>query len=122
MKIPRIPITRVKIPMMEKITVQLDGLSKSRNIKPPKTTRTDTKGIIAFIPSAAPLFLELVESVSQALKAASFAVEPKKVITQSSIIAKVTPTEAAETAIGKALLISSCFKNTKLKIEIPHRI
>ena len=119
---PSTPITSVSAPITENITVQLLSLSRSKNIKPPNTTSTATSGIIAFIPSARPRFSLSVESVSHALNAASFAVEPKNVITQSRIIASDTPTVAADVVIAKVFSIKSVFKNTKLKIEMPHRI
>ena len=119
MKKPIIPTARVSAPIIEKITVQLASLSRSKNINPPKTTRTETRGIMAFIPSAFPLFEESVESVSQALNAASFAVEPKSVITQSRIIVSATPTVIADTVAGINFPIISVRRSTKLKMEIP---
>ena len=116
-KKPAIPIAVVNPPMTAKITLQLPGCSKSKNIKPPKTTKMLTSGIIALIPSAAPRFEESVESVNQALNAASLAVEPKNVITQSIIIVRLTPTVAAETVIPKVLLIISSRRKIKLKME-----
>ena len=50
--------------------------------------------------------VELELSVSQALKHASLAVEPKKVITQSIIMTRDTPMEAAEMVIGNKLSIT----------------
>ena len=79
-----------------------------------------TNGIIELIPSAAPRFVLSVESVTQALKAASFADEPKNVIMQSNIMVSVAPKAAAEVTIGNTEEIISVFKNIKLKIEIPH--
>lgn len=76
-KIPRIPTRITTTPMIEKMIVQLEDFSRSKNIKPPKTTSIATSGIIEFIPSTEPLFVESVLSVIHALNAASFAVEPK---------------------------------------------
>ena len=104
-KKPSIPIIVTRVPIIAKMTDQLSDFSKSKNINPPNTTSILTSGIIAFIPSAAPRFEESVESVSQALKAASLALEPKKVITQSRMIVRLTPKDAAEAAIGKMWLI-----------------
>ena len=50
----------------------------------------EINGIIELIPSILPRFSLSPLSVSQALYAASLAVEPKKVITQSITIVKVT--------------------------------
>ena len=61
-------------------------------------------------------------SVSQALKAASFALDPKNVITQSRIITREIPMLAAETAAGKSASIISRRINTNEIIETPHRI
>ena len=120
MKKPKMPMAAVSTPMMAKISVQLEACSKSKNIKPPKTTRILTRGIMALMPSAAPRLEGSVESVSQALKAASLAVEPKKVITQSKIMVRLMPTVAALTAIPKVLLMISSRRRIKLKMEIPH--
>ena len=73
------------------------------------------------IPSAAPRLVSFVESVSQALKQASLAAEPKKVITQSMIIVRLTPTEAAE-ARGNSFPMISTRIREKLRMEMPHRI
>jgi hypothetical protein len=80
------------------------------------------RGIIALIPSAAPLFELGTDSVSHALKQASFALEPKNVITQSIIIVRLTPTLAAETTEGKRAFIISTLINAKEIIEMPQRI
>lgn len=61
----------------------------------PNTTSIATSGITARTDSTRPRLLLLVTSVTQALKAASLALLPKKVITQSSTI---TVTAAACTA------------------------
>ena len=78
-----------------------------------------TSGIMAFMPSAEPLFVESVESVSHALKQASFAEELKNVMTQSMIITAETPTDIAETAEGKSFSITSVRMSAKLQMEIP---
>ena len=87
-----------------------------------KTTKIAISGIIEFIPSAFPLSSLVTLSVSHALKHASFADEPKKVITQSIIITSVTQTADADAAIGKSAPIISTLISAKLRIEIPQRI
>jgi len=121
-KKPRIPMTVTIAPMTVNIIVQLCDLFKSKNINPPNTRSIDTKGIIEFIPSAAPLFVESVESVSHALNAASFAAEPKNVITQSSRMVSVTPSDVTETAMGNNVPNVCVFNATKLNIETPQRM
>ena len=74
------------------------------------------------MPSAAPRLVESVESVSHALNAASFAVEPKKVITQSRMIVSEIHTAVRLAVIAAAGFITPFDKNTKLKIEIPHKM
>ena len=74
------------------------------------------------MPSAAPLFVESVESVSHALNAASFAAEPKNVITQSSKMVRATPSEVTETAMGNSVPRVFVFSATKLNMEIPHKM
>ena len=101
------------------IDVQLDCKLRSKAIKPPKTTRIDTSGIIAFIPSAAPLLVSSVLSVSHALNAASFALEPKKVIIQSKAMTSEAPTVAAEAVAGITAEIKSVLISEKQSIEIP---
>ena len=108
--------------MMAKIQVQLDSLDRSKNINPPKTTKIARRGIMELMPSAAPRLVLSVESVSQALKAASLAVEPKKVMTQSRMMTKETPTAAADVAMGKRAPMMSVFKSIKLKMEMHQRM
>ena len=81
-----------------------------------------TSGIMALMPSAVPRLVASVLSVSQALKAASLADEPKKVIRQSSTMTSDTPSEAAEAADGNAALIKSSRKSVKPRIEMPQRM
>ena len=76
-------------------------------------------GIMALTPSAAPRFVASVESVSHALKQASLAEEPKNVITQSMIITRETPTEAADVVVGMNFSIISVRIMAKERIEIP---
>ena len=110
------------MPIIANITDQLEDSSRLKPINPPNTTKIAIRGIIALIPSALPRLEASVESVSQALNAASLAVEPKNVITQSSIIVKETPKLAAETVKGNSLFIVSIFNAEKLKIETPQSI
>ena len=107
--------------MIIKIALQSFALDRSKPIKPPNTTRIAISGIIALMPSALPCPPSCVASVSQALKAASFAVEPKKVITQSNTITSDTPALAAAAALKKRVRISIRIK-AKAAMEIPHRI
>ena len=116
------PIKVTTTPIMVKIAVQEADLSRSNAINPPKTTKIETSGIIALTPSAAPRFELSVLSVSHALNAASFALEPKKVITQSNIITKLAPTAAAETAVGKSTFITSILIKANDKIDMPHNM
>ena len=81
-----------------------------------------TSGIMALMPSTLPRLLSSVTSVSHALKQASLAEEPKKVITQSRMMVMLTPTEAAETTVGNSALITSMRTREKLQMEIPQRI
>ena len=76
-----------------------------------------TRGIIALIPSALPLFDESVISVSHALYAASFALEPKKVITQSIIITSVIQTALTDAA-GKSFPITSTLINANESMDV----
>ena len=99
--------------------VQLFCAFRSRNIKLPNTTRIARSGIIALIPSAFPRLLSSVISVNQALKAASFAVEPKNVIRQSSAMVNEIPRTAAGTVEGTFVRMSSR-RNAKEQTEIPH--
>ena len=57
-----------------------------RPSRAPKTTSMATRGMTASTASTRPRLLSLVTSVTQALKAASLALLPKKVITQSRTI------------------------------------
>ena len=102
--------------------VQLWGALRSNAINPPKTARMATRGIIAFMPSAAPLLELSTLSVSQALKAASFADEPKKVIRQSRIITREIPTDAAEATIGNTAEMTSSLMRINASMEMPQRI
>ena len=122
MNIPKTPTRITHAPIIVNIHVQLLALLRSNAINPPNTASIATSGIIAFSPSAFPLLSLFVLSVSHALKAASFALEPKKVITQSSMITRDTPTAAADTAAGKRASIISARISTKERIDIPHRI
>ena len=113
-------------PMTVKITVQLPSRFWSRPIKPPKTTRIAIRGIMALMPSTAPRLVSSVESVSQALKQASLAEEPKKVMMQSRAMVRVMHSDSA------ALLVDIMGKNRlwtvpsrirpKPRMEIPQRI
>ena len=118
-KKPKTPIKITITPITVKIKVQLLLLSRSRAIKPPKTASIATSGIIEFMPSALPRFDESVLSVSQALKAASFALEPKNVITQSKIMTSETPILATDTAVGKSAFNTSNLTSEKQSIETP---
>src|SRR5574344_3010302 len=104
------------------MTTQLCGLFKSNPMKPPKTTSIEMSGIMALIPPAEPLFVSSVESVSHALKLASFAEDPKNVITQSIMMTRETPTEAADVAAGNKTLITSVRMKAKLQMETPHKM
>ena len=104
-----------------KILLQLSARERSNAINPPKTARMEIRGIMALIPSAAPLFEESVLSVNHALNAASFALEPKNVIRQSKIMTKETPIAADETAMGKSDSMISVRMNTKQRMEMPHK-
>ena len=89
--------------------------------KSPKMTSMEMSGSVAITDSARPRFVSSVASVSQALKAASLAVEPKKVITQSST---TIITAAADTALaaGKSLAAFSTVTRPKAAVETPQRM
>ena len=91
-------------------------------MKPPNNTRIEISGIMELMPSAAPRLVASVASVSHALYAASFAVEPKKVITQSRIMTSVIPTEAVLTAAPNREEITSARIRANAMIEIPQAI
>ena len=91
-------------------------------MNPPNTARIEISGIMELMPSAAPRFPGSVESVSHALYAASFAVDPKKVITQSRMITSVIPTDAALTADPNTAEITSARISAKAMIDTPHAI
>jgi hypothetical protein len=117
-KKPKIPIRITAIPMIVKISDHSSGFSSEKPINPPNTTKIAISGIIELIPSALPLFSEVVTSVSHALKQASLALEPKNVIRQSKMITRVTQIALTLTAVGKiapiiSFLISTAFKNAK---------
>ena len=77
-------------------------------------------GIMALTPSAAPRLVSSVESVSQALKQASLAVEPKKVITQSMMMTRLMQTVLTATGTPTAGAITSARMSEKLRMETPH--
>lgn len=89
--------------------------------KAPKMTSIEMSGSVAMTDSARPRFDSSVASVNQALKAASFAVEPKKVMTQSST---TIMTAAAETALaaGKSFAAFSTVTRPKAAVEAPQRM
>ena len=75
------------------------------------------------IPSAAPRLCSVVESVNQALNAASLAVEPKKVITQSINMTRLIPIDAAPAAaVPRKDMIISFRIRANPRIESPHAI
>src|SRR5574344_1618406 len=88
-------------------------------MNPPNTTRIATSGIMELMPSIDPRFVSSPTSVSHALKHASLALEPKKVITQSITITNVTPIEAATVTSDTNSVITSILMNAKLRMEIP---
>ena len=108
--------------MIANIATQLSDLSRSNAINPPNTASIATSGIIELMPSAAPLLVASVESVSHALYAASFALEPKKVITQSSMITRLIATADAETVAGITALIQSSLRSANPSIDTPQRM
>ena len=121
-KKPAIPIMITATPIIAKIAVQLSLLPRSKDINPPKTASIATSGIIELMPSAAPRFVSSVTSVSQALKQASFAEEPKNVITQSIIITSVTQTAETEAAAGKIAPITSSRIRQNERMDMPQSI
>ena len=106
--------------MMVKMVTQLAAFSRSKNIKPPNTTKMAIMGIMALMPSAAPRLVSSVLSVSQALKQASLAVEPKKVMTQSMRMVRLTQTVVTATPAETMGLMTSTRMRAKLRMEIPH--
>ena len=107
-------------PMMAKIQVQLSLWFRSKPMKPPKTTRMEIRGIMELMPSTAPRLVRSVESVTQALKAASLALEPKKVMTQSMMMTRLTPRAMALAVMGKTASITSTRSRQKLRMLTPH--
>ena len=81
---------------------------------------------MALMPSALPRLVASVESVSQALKQASLAELPKKVIRQSSPMVRLMhrPYTGArvETAGKKMFWMVPCRIREKLQMEMPQRI
>ena len=108
--------------MIRKMAVQLSCLSRSKDMNPPKTTRMAIRGIMELTPSAIPRFVSSVLSVSQALYAASFAVEPKKVMTQSRMMVREMPICMAEAAMGNRAPRKSIRRKAKPMIEMPQII
>ena len=102
--------------------VQLWSFSKSKNIKLPNTTKMETSGIMELIPSILPRLASSPQSVIQALKPASLAEEPKKVMTQSIRITRVTPREAAAAVLPAIGVKISMRMRQKDKIEMPHKM
>ena len=88
-------------------------------MKPPNTTKIETSGIIELKPSIFPRLPSPPLSVSHALKAASLAAEPKKVIIQSKAMVNVTPRAAACTAPPAIGVRVSTLIKANPKIEIP---
>ena len=84
-------------------------------------TSMEMSGSVAMTDSARPRFVSSVASVSQALKAASFAVEPKKVITQSSTTI-ITAAAATAFAAGKSFAALSAVTSPKAAVEPPQRM
>ena len=82
----------------------------------------DTRGIMALIPSMLPRLESSEISVSQALKQASLAEDPKKVITQSITMVSPTPKDAAAAALGIQLWITSIRSRLKLQMLRPQAI
>ena len=119
-KIPANPTTSTIPPIIKKITVQLEASSRLKPINPPNTTKIDTNGIIALMPSIFPLLDSSPTSVSQALYAASLAAEPKKVMAQSKIITRLTPSAAASATLPHKGVNSSILIKPKAKMETPH--
>ncbi len=107
--------------MMVKMVTQLAACSRSKNIKLPNTTKIASMGIMALMPSAAPRLELSVLSVSHALKQASLAVEPKKVITQSMMMVRLMQTVLTATPAETIGLITSVRMRAKLRMEIPHK-
>ena len=82
----------------------------------------ETSGIIALMPSICPRLLWSETSVSQALKQASLAAEPKKVMMQSTAMVSATPTEAAAAVPGIQAPITSIRSMEKLQMLMPQAI
>ena len=87
----------------------------------PKTTTIASKGIMASTVSVLPRFCGSVTSVIHALKAASFAVEPKKVMTQS-IITTNTPASITAFAAGNSTLVLCTVIRENAKVVKPQMI
>ncbi len=101
------------------MAVQLSALSRSKAENPPNTTRMATKGIMELTPSIFPLLPPSPQSVIQALKQASLADEPRKVITQSSTITSVMPKDAAPRALPARGVRKSTRRSAKARMDRP---
>lgn len=99
-KKPSTPPRQVMPPTIRKNSCQFPAWV--RLSRAPNTTSMATSGIMASTVSTRPRFSGTVTSVTQALKAASLAVEPKKVITQSIT---TTSTAAPWAAPARGLLL-----------------
>ena len=121
-KSPMSPDTITDAPIMRYIVVQLSGLSRSNDMNPPNTTSVAMSGIIEFIPSMRPLSDESPLSVIHALNAASFAVEPKNVMTQSIMIVSCIPSVNAAVMLPAVFSSISVLISVNARIEIPQKI
>ena len=119
--IRNMPATPAKVTSAPKIAKNL--CHSPRCVMPsksPKIISIDRSGRTASTDSVLPRFPASMESVIYALKAASFAVEPKKVITQSSMTT-ITAAAAAACA-GKSFAALSTVISPKAAVDMPHRM
>ena len=113
------PVTRVRMPKTRKKVNQPAPLAIPE--KPPKMMSIEIRGKIAKTDSIFPLVCGVEISVAKALKAASLAVLPKKVIRQSRIMIK-TPASIAAFATGNKAAILSVVIKANDKTERPQAI
>ncbi|MPN47569.1 hypothetical protein SDC9_195172 [bioreactor metagenome] len=88
--------------------------------KPPKIISIATSGSTDSTDSTRPRLSSWVTSVTHALNAASFALEPKKVITQS-IMTTISAAACTAFAAGNSFAILPTDKNANDATEAPHK-
>ena len=118
---PSAPQTEITIPIIRKSVLYPTASTSIPN--PPATLSIAARGSIESTPSTVPRNEDFVLSVTQELKLASFAAEPKSVITQSPTITRVSASlTAASPSTPKSADIVAGDKNPKSATVIPQII